>query len=417
MHPSATTRATPLRHAWLARPLTALALAGTLSSTLTGCAGNSSESAAPAGVALTTADFADPSAPAPPRATATMPTQEAQRPGARPRTTVGAPTVTGTAENGERVLVDAIVGQVNGVPVFAEEFYRDSRARWISAAERMPPRQWTTEIRNYTQERLFNFMRDELLLAEFRASLNPQQRQGVLNFVEDLRENIISGQGGGSTEQAEQWARENEGVSLDELVERQAEREFIIAQLRTAISNRVQVSTRDIEFYYNRNIEKYQPPAQAVIRQVQKLARDEDQIAAFNQTIAETGSIPDDEGQIVRVALKDGAPAEELFGSEELNSALADLRPGRPVGPITSGSLAYWFELEEIDQPEGQSLYDVQLEIEEILQSQRLREEETRYFERLFERSNVSDMNEMISGLLNYAVERFYAPVAEERGG
>jgi hypothetical protein len=68
-----------------------------------------------------------------------------------------------------------------------------------------------------------------------------------------------------------------------------------------------------------------------------------------------------------------------------------------------------WVYLERIDQPEGVSLYDAQLDIQQDLKLERTSAEIGRYFERLRKRGNVSKIEVMADKLMNIATER-YAP-------
>lgn len=355
---------------------------------------------------VTLNDFADPNATAPVVVQTSGPALRVPAGGFQ--SSVGAPTLAdGAGATGERITIDAVVGQINGAPVYAEEFFRDSERRWREQSRRQSPRAWTEELQEYTNARLFNIVRDELLLGEFRASLNAAQRQGVLAFVENLREQRIS-EAQGSEQIAIARSLEEEGIDLDTAVQREAEREFVLTQLRQSIGRRVQVSSRDIELYYRRNIAKYQPLPVATVRMITIDADDPERLAEVN-AILESGDIPEDLGSTSDYPLEEGGMrAFSPYSVDALNDAVRPLRAGQHSAPVLIGERVRILRLDAVSSPEHRTLYDAQLEIEQAIRTERLLEEEQRYFLRLLERSNVSEMNDMLVRLLTYATERFW---------
>ncbi|GAB4550065.1 MAG: hypothetical protein Tsb0013_11670 [Phycisphaerales bacterium] len=331
-------------------------------------------------------------------------------------TRVGAPQTAPGTPAGEAVVVDRVVGQINGQPIFAEEFYRDSARRWLEESRTIPVRQWTQNLRTYTEETLYLRLREELLLAEFRASLSEPQRAGVLAFVQGLRDEQIRLRGG-SEQEANRRFLEEQGVTLDHAIQNQAEREFIYQQLRNTIARRVQVSSRDIELYYNRNLDEYQPAPTATLRQAFAPKDNPERIAEIDALFASPEPLPEGFGTVTRVELSPGGVAETtFFGPAPLNEAARTLSAGASVGPIELGSNLWWLRMESIESPPHRSLYEAQLEIEDTIRAQRLAEEEAKYFERLLARSNVSEINLMVAGLLDYAIERFYRSGEDDEG-
>ena len=309
------------------------------------------------------------------------------------------------------LVVDTVVGQINGKPVFAGAFYEEAEARFKAEALQFDPREWASNVQEYTARRLYDRMRDELLLAEFRASLKPEQQAGVLAFVEDIREGFIR-EAQGSEQEANRRLLAQEGITLEGAVRREAERQFIIAQLREAFANRVQVSSRDVELFYRQNIDRYRPAPIARLRTVAIPNERAGQIDVIEEALIAGGPLPETLARLAReqeVTLEEGSLAQTtIFGPEALNEAVRTLQPGQWTPRVDVGSRAYFVQLVEIERREGQSLYEVQNEIEEELRTIRLQEEESRYFSRLLARSNVTELEVMVRRLVEYATERFY---------
>ncbi len=383
-------------------PLSALALGACQSSP-------GAESSPRAAVTLSVADFADASATVTrPEPVETEPTRVASNPDLS--TSVGAPGRDNTPRTGERVVMDRVVGQVNGKPIYAEQFYRDSERRWREESKTKSQREWANDLSEYTQATLYRTIREELLLAEFRSSLTQQQKAGVLSFVEGLRKEEIR-LAGGSEAAARRKFLEEQGIDLDEGIKNKAEREFIFQQLRSSIGRRVQVSSRDIELYYNRNIRQFKPLPVYVFRQVFTEKDNEARVAELTDIFSSDAPVPESLGIVSRVELDEGGVENaSFFSAEWLNEHARTLRPGESAGPIERGDNLWWLHLDAIEQGPQLDLYDVQLQIEQAIRTQRFGEEESRYFEKLLERSNVSEINTMIEKLMDYAIARLYVP-------
>jgi hypothetical protein len=359
---------------------------------------------APTPAAASIADAEDPADAPPPSAVAVV--------GAPPAPDPDAPDVA----SGEPLVIDQMVGQINGKPVYADEFFTDMDARLRREATRKRERQWLRDVREDIRRRLWDRTRDELLLAEFQTSLTPQQRVGVLAFIEDIRENIES-MAGGSAEVANERLQEEEGVTLREKVQDVAERQFILEQLRRSIASRVQVSFRDIKQFYEQNIDRFTPPAVARFRVIraplvdtQRIARIEDELASgapFDQVAAAESDWAVDGENRHEVVIEAESYEDQRFFAGALDGPTRALGEGEDTGRIDHGRWAWWIRLDEVSREGGQSLYEVQLAIEEEIRAQRVRAEEQRYFISLLERSNVSDFDLMVQRLLDYAAERY----------
>ncbi|MCA9310611.1 MAG: peptidyl-prolyl cis-trans isomerase [Phycisphaerales bacterium] len=323
---------------------------------------------------------------------------------------------------GDVYLVDQLAGQINGKPVYASEFFRESETRLRQKARELAGteagrRQWLVETRRDIQDGLLERVRDEILLAEFRATLTAEQRLGVLAFIDSLRDDLISGNLG-SAALANERLTETEGLTIDEKVKDLADQELIRAHIRQVVSRHVHVTPRDIEQYYYQNLDKFQPPPEARFHIIRVRATDEAAVARVESGLASGVSAqdlavdpgdyePEREGLVVSpIPDRDYATAQ-LMGNPALNEAARALSPGQTSPAIALGTSIYWIHLDEIHQPEGRTLYEAQLEIEGELRQQRFVEEHERYFKTLLSRANISDIDEMGDRLFQYAAERF----------
>ena len=313
--------------------------------------------------------------------------------------------------------IDSMVGQINGRPVFASEFLRPMESRLRAEARTMSNPEWMRSAQRQIRSALLERMRDEILLAEFEASLDQQQRMGVLAFVQDLRDNLIR-ENFGSEELARRRLLEEEGMTLDEKIRAQRDRELIRAQVRRALGDRAYVSWREVRQQFERDVERYTPSAQAVFRMIQTPTRDAARIERVRAALAagesfeavatrESDFNPTGGGRYEITVSTPTLEEAVIFRDAVLNEQARSLEVGGVAGPFAWNDATVWLTLETFDRPPPRSLYEEQLAIFAELRSRRLSEEEFRYFTGLLQRSNVSDVDVMEQRLLAIAARRF----------
>jgi hypothetical protein len=314
--------------------------------------------------------------------------------------------------------IDALVGHINGRPLFASEFFDPMDARMRVEAARMSQRQWLQFAQQQIQRALRDRIRDELLLAELEASLSPQEKVGLLAFVTQLRENILS-ENSGSAPLANRRLLEEEGVTLDEKVLLERNRELIRMQLRRAIAGKTIVAWRDVRQAYERDIDRYNPPPVAHLRVIWTQPGDEVTAVEIAERLesgepfAEIAANPDlnsyqvaDAGATIVPLDADGWEATQFFRPVELNNAALSLEVSEVVGPIDWANRKVWMTLELIED-NTVSLYDAQLEIYQDLLAERFTEAQGQYFTTLISRGSLSDIAEMERRLFELAAERY----------
>ena len=333
---------------------------------------------------------------------------------------VAAPSEAGGAASAprERVRIDAMVGQINGRPLFASDFFQSMDARLRAEAKRRTPEDWLRFARTEIRKALRDRIRDELLLAEVESSLTPAQRAGLVTFVRSLRENLIS-ENRGSEELADRKMLESQGITLAEAVEARKNEELIRSWLRRILQNKVYVPWRDVTQRYERDRDLYNPPATAILRMIRAPATDTERIAAVNDALAagddftelarERSTYSPDTGGLLERVLDEPYKQAALIGVPELNDAAHTLTPGQVTGPIEVGKNVYWLKLDEI-RSVSRSLYEVQMQIQQQLFSERVQKAEEAYFSKLLDRSGLgtgSEIDRMEKRLFEIAAERY----------
>lgn len=323
------------------------------------------------------------------------------------------------------VLVDAVVGDINGKPIRAETILEPMAERLIAKGREqgVTREAWMALANELIRDELIGELREELLKAEALASLKPEQRRGLEFFLNEWREDLRR-RSGGSRAAAAERLQEEQGISEHEWIRQQEARILIQHQLERSIDKLVQVSWQDVQLYYERNADKYNPPPTAAFRLISVPASAKEEIEQIQSALdrgepfAEVASLPanynaPETGGLRTIPLPpEGLANASLFGPEPLNAAARAMQPGDWTRePIPYGSSLGWIFFEGITST-SRSLEDreVQLEIIETLTQQRRREEMERFFVKLMERASFTDVELMHRRLLEIAAARYMPP-------
>ncbi len=334
--------------------------------------------------------------------------------------TVGQPATANTAADAVKspVVLESLVGQVNGRPVFASEILEPLDAQFRAAARRSKTRaEFLEQVRKPIVNSLIRIVNDELILAEARASLTPEQKQGLFHFLSKIKEDVVS-QERGSTVAADEAMRNSAGLTLQQAAKDRLDRELIANEVRQRISPRVIVSWRQIQQQYEKDYAKYNPLPVATYRLISAAADDAPAVEKIKAELAsgkpfadvaksDLSSLSRSDGGLFPPIKLTGKPDQKLFQFPELDAAAKSLTIGQVAGPVRVGTFDYWVSLESIAQEPSVSLYDAQLGIEQTLKDRRLETETDRYFDRLRRRGNVSNLADMATRIFVVAEQRY----------
>lgn len=324
------------------------------------------------------------------------------------------------------VLVDAIVGSVNGKPVRANDLLGPMEARLrAKAAERDITRdEWLRFASGEIDRELWTLVRDELLRAEAMSSLKPLERLGLQHFLNEWREDLRRRNLGSRALTAERLAEE-QGMTEEQWLRGREAAALIRHQLDRRVNNRVHVSWQDVQLYYERHAEEYNPPPTAAFRLIAVRADEPERVESVRAALAsgapfaEAAALPanffNPEGAGLReVALPGGLESARIFDPAELDAAAKALKPGEstpePVA-FAGGALLGWIAFESLtDRSRPLADRAVQLEIVDRITLQRQEDERYRYLLDLLERASATDMDEMKTRLMQIATARCLPP-------
>ena len=177
-----------------------------------------------------------------------------------------------TIKVGVRWPVDGLVGQINGRPVFAAEFFLPIEDRLIRLASDAGPEGAQRAIISLVHERWMTFVNSELVIAEAESGLNMQMQQGLFAWLTNLEEEVTA-QRGGTRFGAEQSLMDDTGMTMEEFIEQQRKLGLAGQLIRKKVEPRAIVSWRDIEQIYRAEYDIFNPPSQVVIGRILMLNR------------------------------------------------------------------------------------------------------------------------------------------------
>jgi hypothetical protein len=330
--------------------------------------------------------------------------------------------VTQTVRIGQRWPVESLVGQINGRPIFANEFFRASEARILNIVANPNQQAAKAQLEALVHERFVQKVNSELVLAEAESRLSPEMKQGVLAWLRQLQEQTIA-QRGGSRSSAEEALRDETGMGIDDYVKQSKESELARDLLRRKVAPRVIVSWRDIERRYDQNRAMYAPdPTYKVARISLTKDAQADKIATVRRMLAEKR--PFTEIAAAVGVPKDGAWQEFRVtdGKMQLGDLADDLRaplekmvPGMVSGEIERRTTIVWLSIVGAEIPPSASIFDplVQLSLRGQLMAERDEFERNTYLTSLRRRWLSSSIAKMELRLQKMARDRYLDPTKQ----
>jgi hypothetical protein len=339
------------------------------------------------------------------------------------RVLVGSPALSAAAvapgPSGPAVSADAMVGQINGKPVFASEILDPLDGRLAALTREVKvPQQWTRRAGEMIGNSLIERVRNELVVAEARNRLSPQERAGLLNLVGRLQ-SFFQAQAGGSLEQAREDLQTRTGEeSLDRILADERDQVLIRRLFNEAVEPNVRVPWSAVERYYRENPQQFSPAGEAVFRVVIADARDASVVeritlaagddAAFAGVAAsEANAFLRDKAGERRLPLTKPLSEQEVLGVKAINELAVALVPGSFLGPLEfPGGQRVWVRREQDVRPSSRSFDQAQLEIVAALTGARRQRETAEFTQTLLGTSSYTPIEPMVQQLINMAIAR-----------
>lgn len=314
--------------------------------------------------------------------------------------------------------VDALVGQINGRPIFANEFFapiEDQLLQIASNPDRVAGReQFLRTVRGHFKQAVDS----ELIVAEAESQLSPEQQQGVLAWLKSIQEAEIA-ERGGSLAAAEASLQAEEDKTLDEFMQQRREVSLAVRLLSQRIEPRAIVSWREVEQAYQRDAKIYNPPSQVRIGRIKfDSVADAAKVERVKALVAEGKKFSEIAKELEVTNGGEWQACELPEGGVQAlplaDAVLARLKPltleqmSEPL--VQKDGFITWFAILEMSKPQAKSIYDrdLQLAITKQIQDVRRAIERQRYIGSLRSRWVTDDIVEMEERLMAFGLERYW---------
>jgi len=159
---------------------------------------------------------------------------------------------------GVPLTVEALVGQVNGHPIYANTVLEPIADQLQAVGKKSTRSTFSDTIRSalYSESdnmgttlhsgRMYELVITELLLTEALSNMSEEQQYGLLSVINKMRKDLASAEGGSQTG-ARTIVQEQVGISVDKFLKLQRDKILIDALYRQQIWPRVNVTWRDIQ--------------------------------------------------------------------------------------------------------------------------------------------------------------------------
>jgi hypothetical protein len=316
---------------------------------------------------------------------------------------------------GHPVVVESLIGQVNGRPVYADDVLGPITDQLRAEYERLSWQQFKPLMEQLVMQRLQEVTLNELFLAEARASLSEQQQHGLMGFLKQLEQDVV-GRSGGVHAKAEQAVLAQEGRTLEEYLELEEERVLIQQLMNDRVRHQAVVSWHDIDRAYKARLDEFQPAGRIVIGRIRLRTADTEAIAQVQQAL-------DADSPFSAVATEAGLPDGGVWESFELPESgiqgleitdayklvLEGLKQGQVSAPLQRGAFTMWFAILDHTQGEQRSLYDpaVQRQLQLELYSRAVVEAQNEFVKDVLQRGIYDEMALMHNRAITIAATRF----------
>ena len=320
------------------------------------------------------------------------------------------------AVTGRPVVVDSLIGQVNGRPIYADEVLTPIMDRLTATYREQPYSTFQRQLTGLVIEQLRAVIINELIVAESRAGMSSDQQGGLLAFMDQLREEAVRKRGG-VVHEAERRLIEEEGKTIEEYLEDEQQKMLIQEVLRDKVAPQTVVSWRDIERSYRARKAEFQPASSVTLGRIRLRTIGNEEQLSLLQAEFEAGE------PFMVVARQAGMSNDGVWqtfklpdeGLGELPLAsfytphVKDLKPGEVSKPFERGPWTIWVSVIDIQQPLQRSLDDpdVQRMLQQQISMSRAQEAQSRFIGDVLERGIFDDITLMGERAVAIALSRF----------
>ena len=321
--------------------------------------------------------------------------------------------------SGQSIVVDSLIGQVNGRPIFADEILTPIMDQLNADYQRLPWDQFRVYVVQMVSRQLREVIYNELFLSEARAGLSEQQEGGFLAWMNDMRGELIMQRGGVSAE-ANRQMLEQEGKTIDEYLKLQEEQQLIRVLMNERVQPNVLVSWKDVQRAWDARRSQYNQPSTVTLGRIRlrtegnedtiRLLQEELQAGEPFDVVARQAGMSDN-GVWETFELGTDGKIDEIEVADFYKEHLAGLGPGETSQPFVRGSRTIWVSVLAVNEGVTRSLYEpsIQRALYQDVYSRRLSSAQEEFVDGILSEGIYDDLQEMQDKVVAIAMSRFLA--------
>ena len=354
---------------------------------------------------------------------------------------------------GVPITVEALVGQVNGRPVYANTVLAPIEDQLRADAKKMNRSQFTDATRRllYNESdgmgttirsgRMYELVITDLLLSEALGNMTEEQSYGVFAMLGQMRQNLASSQGGSQVQMRES-IEDQAGISTEAFLGMQRDQILIDALQRQKIWPKVNVTWRDIQREFEKLSSNQAVPTremdsartQEILKNMQmgtslkdiaaargsitlgkiRLSKEDERIDQVNDAFANelpftevALMVEDRDNGVWDSFVLDNDGIAGIGIADAFKEKLLSVEVGDVVPAFEFGSGVFWITVLDIQEPV--SLYDrsIQIALRNVLRWVQFNKEKGRFVESLWGEGSLEEVKTMADRITNIAVRRF----------
>jgi hypothetical protein len=313
------------------------------------------------------------------------------------------------------VIVEALVGQVNGRPIFANEILEPIADQLLILSEEVQfdVSAFKNVAKMHIASQMQAVVKSELLVSEAKAGMTIEEKQGIFAYLQRVREDMASTEGGSQSAVTRKLLDE-EGQTVDEYLDYKQQQVLIEQLLREKVSPHIQITWRDVMREWEKNKSSFNTAGEVILGMI-RVSSDED-IAIVTESFDRHDSFA---SVAAAMGISNGGIWEtfeigegglaEIDVSDSILPSIVDLKKGEIAGPVEIGSARCWFTVIELTEPKIGSVWDpdTQMRLRDYLFGVQSMIEENRFLERILAEGSYDEFNSMVDRILYVAVTRY----------
>jgi hypothetical protein len=315
------------------------------------------------------------------------------------------------------VIIDGMVGQIRGKPVFASEVFREiGDTELTRLGQTLPRLEFQRRAEDLINRKLSEWIYNRLELTEAERALTERERQALAGMRKMRREEIIARYGGGVPALADQALMDRFGYNVEQLVEQDIQRQIILYYRQKKIKPKIFVNRREVERYFQDHQDQFNPPPTVTVRVI--IVRDTATAEQVDAALAEGASFPEvasrysvfrrnDGGLLSPFPLKGSLADFNELGWPQLNEKVRRLKAGEHSDRTPLGDNFGWVMLADLKTSEPRKLEDVFLQVERMLRQEKERNLHQSMMRDLLKKENFTPPEQMAGALLRVAMSRY----------